>query len=115
MSGWTEGSSGLGKTAKKPKKVVHEVRTRKGKTGGFIHEHHHTSPEHHPMEEHVSPDQDAMAEHMMQTLGSPNPGEGSAAPPSDDSSGGAPDPSAAAAGATPPPGAGAPPPTPGGM
>lgn len=49
---------------KKPKKVVKEIRTRKAKGGGWIHEHHHTEPAHHPMEEHVSADKDAMMQHM---------------------------------------------------
>lgn len=59
----------------KHKKEVKEVRTRKGHKGGYIHEHHHTHPDEHPMEEHVSPDQESMAAHMMETMGSQNPGE----------------------------------------
>ena len=62
----------------KPKKEIKEIRTRKAKSGGYVHEHHHTHPEHHPAEEHVSPDQDAMVEHMMQHMGEPNPGEAEA-------------------------------------
>lgn len=79
-----------------PKKEIKEIRTRKGKSGGYIHEHHHTHPEHHQMEEHTSKDDDAMAAHMLANMGTPNPGEGQdagAAP--------APDPTAAAAGAAP--------------
>lgn len=68
----------LGGEDKKPAKEVREVRTRKAKSGGYIHEHHHTHPEHHPMEEHTSKDQDAMAEHMLQSMGTPNPGEAEA-------------------------------------
>ena len=64
-----------GKKEKTPKKEVKEIRTRKGASGGFIHTHSHTRPEHHPDEEHVSPDQDAMVEHMLSNLGTPNPGE----------------------------------------
>jgi hypothetical protein len=71
-------SHSLGGEHKKAKKEVHEIRTRKAKSGGFIHEHHHTHPEDHPMEEHTTPDQDAMAEHMLQNMGSPNPGEADA-------------------------------------
>lgn len=71
-------SKSLGGKEKVPAKEVHEIRTRKGKSGGYIHEHHHTSPEHHPMEEHTSPNQDAMVAHMMQNMGSPNPGEAEA-------------------------------------
>jgi hypothetical protein len=64
--------------ADKPKKEIHEIRTRKAKTGGYIHEHHHTHPEYHKMEEHTSPDQDAMVSHMMEHMGQPNPGEADA-------------------------------------
>jgi hypothetical protein len=62
----------------KPKKELHEIRTRKAKSGGYIHEHHYTHPEHYKMEEHTSPDQDAMASHMMEHMGQPNPGEADA-------------------------------------
>jgi hypothetical protein len=67
------------KHAKSGKKLK-EIRTRKGENGGYIHEHHHHAPHHMPehMEEHVSPDQDAMASHMMEHMGEPNPGEAEA-------------------------------------
>lgn len=70
----------LGGHDEKPKspKEVREIRTRKSKSGGYIHEHHHTHPEEHPMEEHTSNDQDSMAEHMLTHMGSPNPGEAEA-------------------------------------
>jgi hypothetical protein len=68
----------LGGSDSKPPKEIREIRTRKGKSGGYIHEHHHTHPEHHPMEEHTSGDQDAMAEHMLSNMGAPNPGEAEA-------------------------------------
>jgi hypothetical protein len=68
----------LGGKSEKPKKEIKEIRTRKGKSGGYIHEHHHTAPEHHPMEEHTSPDQDAMVSHLMEHMGQPNPGEAEA-------------------------------------
>jgi hypothetical protein len=77
----------LGGKEKAPKKEISHIVTRKAHSGGYVHEHHHAHPEHHPMETHVTPDQDAMAEHMMQSLGQPNPGEqeadagGAAAPP----------------------------------
>lgn len=113
MAKWTDGSQGLKGKSKAPKKEVHEIRTRKGKSGGFLHEHHHTDPAKHPMEEHVSPDQDAMVQHMMQNMGTPNPGEdpnAAAAPP---------DPNAAAAPTGPPMAPAGPPsaaaPTPGAM
>lgn len=59
----------LGGDEEKPAKEIKELRTRKAKSGGYIHEHHHTHPEYHPMEEHTSPDQDAMASHMVEHLG----------------------------------------------
>jgi hypothetical protein len=63
--------------AEVPKKEIHHISTRKaGK--GYIHEHHHTHPEHHPMTEHTSADQDGMVEHMMQNMGQANPGEAEA-------------------------------------
>ncbi len=68
----------LGGEQEKAKKVIKEIRTRRGHKGGYIHEHHHTVPEQHPMEEHVSPDQDAMVSHMMEHMGQPNPGEAEA-------------------------------------
>lgn len=111
MAKWTDGSQGLKGKSKSPKKEVHEIRTRKAKSGGFVHEHHHTDPMKHPMEEHVSPDQDAMVQHMMQSMGTPNPGE-------DPSAGAAPTPDAAPPSGPPmapagPPAAAAP--TPGAM
>ena len=91
-------ASELGGKSDKPKKEIKEVRTRKGKSGGYIHEHHHTAPEHHPMEEHTSSDQDGMMAHMMEHMGTPNPGEAEA----DAGQGGAPAAGApAAAGAVP--------------
>lgn len=68
----------LGGEAAKPKKEIDHIRTKKAKSGGYIHEHHHTHPEHHPMESHVSADQEAMVGHMMEHMGEPNPGEASA-------------------------------------
>ncbi len=68
----------LGGGQEKAKKEIKEIRTRKGHKSGYIHEHHHTAPEQHPMEEHVSPDQDAMVSHMMEHMGQPNPGEAEA-------------------------------------
>lgn len=105
---WKDATEKLGGKSKGPKKEVKEIRTRKGASGGYIHEHHHTSPEHHPMEEHTSANQDAMVQHMMQNMGSPNPGEadadaGQSGIPAAAAS--APNPAAAAGAA--PPGAGA--------
>jgi hypothetical protein len=60
----------------KPAKVLHHIRTRKaGK--GYIHEHHFTHPTHNT-EEHTSPDQDGMVDHMLTHLGNENPGEAEA-------------------------------------
>jgi hypothetical protein len=58
-----------GRSEEKPKKEIHEVRTRKATKGGFIHEHHHTRPEHHKMEEHTSPDVKGMLAHMNEHMG----------------------------------------------
>jgi len=58
-----------GRTENKPKKEIHEIRTRKAKSGGFIHEHHHTHPEHHKMEEHNSPDMKSVMSHMNANMG----------------------------------------------
>ena len=64
-----------GKKEEKPKKEIAHIKTEKGKSGGYIHTHTHTHPEAHPEEKHVSPDQDQMVQHMMQNMGTPNPGE----------------------------------------
>ena len=95
-SGWKDATSDvMGGKEKKPKKVIHEIRTRKAKSGGYIHTHHHTS-EHHPVEEHVSPDQASMLAHMAQAMPGPS------AAPAPDASAGAPDAGAPDASAAPP-------------
>jgi hypothetical protein len=58
-----------GRSEEKPKKEVHEIRTRKAKSGGFIHEHHHTHPEHHKMEEHTSPNMKSAMTHLNDHMG----------------------------------------------
>lgn len=63
---------------KKPKKELSHIVTRKGKSGGYIHEHHHTHPAEHPMEQHVSANQDAMVGHMIDHMGEQNPDEAGA-------------------------------------
>lgn len=98
---WSDKATGLGKKGKGPKKEIHSITTRKGKSGGYIHTHHHTAPEMHPDEEHVSPDQSAMLQHMAANLGD---GSGGADPAAS-----APSPAAASAG----PPTGAPSPVPG--
>lgn len=68
-----------GAAEEKPVKEVSHIKIRKGHGGkGRIVEHHHTRPEHHPMEEHVMANQDEMMDHVMQHMGEPNPGEAEA-------------------------------------
>ena len=95
----------LGGSDKKPKKEIKEIRTRKGKSGGYIHEHHHTHPEHHSMEEHTSKDAAAMHDHMEEHMGEANPGEAEA----DAGQHGIPEAQAEPAGIPAAPAAGAPP------
>lgn len=78
--GWKDAVSDHmgGHDGKAPKKEIHEIRVRKGKSGGHVIEHHHTHPGHHPMEEHVTKTDDDMADHMLQNAGNPNPGEAAA-------------------------------------
>jgi len=84
----------------KPKKEISHVVSRKSATPGHvIHEHHHTHPSHHPMEEHVTKGDDELAAHSMATMGTPNPGEDTSDP-------GSPANAAPAAGAAAPPAAG---------
>ena len=74
-----EARSALSGESEKPKKEVHEMRIRRTATPGkHIIEHHHTHPAHHPMTEHVSHNDDALAEHVLQHMGTPNPGEAEA-------------------------------------
>jgi hypothetical protein len=93
-------SEALGGKEKAPKKEISHIVTKKAHSGGYVHEHHHTHPDHHPMETHVTPDQDSMAEHMMQSMGTPNPGEAEA----DAGQGGAAPAAAGAPAAAPTPG-----------
>lgn len=81
MADWTkEVGSHLGSSHDKPKKEIKEIRVRKSHNGGHVitHEHHH--PEHHPNETHTTKGDDALAEHMLQHAGTPNPGEQEADP-----------------------------------
>jgi hypothetical protein len=66
-----------GKAARKPAKVIDHIKTRKV-AGGFVHEHHHTHPEHHKMEEHTSKTMDDLHGHFEDHMGSPNSGEAEA-------------------------------------
>lgn len=100
-------SKSLGGKSKAPAKVVHKVEIRKGTSGGHIIEHHHTHPDHHPMEEHTTANDAAMLSHLQNVMGnSPASGADPNAMPPDPSAGaGAPSPGAAPAAA---PAAGAP-------
>jgi len=65
----------------KPAKEISHIITRKGKKDGknvHVHTHVHTHPMHHPDETHVTSGNDAMADHMMEHMGEPNPGEAEA-------------------------------------
>lgn len=102
MAGWKDSAKKSMSGSKKSsgsKKTLHEIRTRKGKSGGYIHEHHYKDPEQNPMEEHTSPDQASMLQHMADAMPQ--------AAPSPDPTGatGAPGASGAAMPATPPAGA----------
>ena len=60
-------------------KVIKHILVRKNHPGtGHIMEHHHTDPSAHPMEEHTTQGDDQMVGHMMDNIGSPNPGEADA-------------------------------------
>lgn len=86
-------ASAMGAEADKPAKKVNEIRIRHSANGGHIIEHHHTHHSH-PVEEHTTKGDDALAGHVMDTMGTPNPGEAAA-------DAGAPEGPAGAAGASP--------------
>lgn len=75
---WKEmAGSHMGSDTKAPK-VVKSIHIRKNHAGtGHIIEHHHTSPDH-PVEEHTTQGDDALAGHVMDHMGTPNPGEAEA-------------------------------------
>ena len=95
-------SQSMGGKEDKPKKELSHIETKKAKNGGYIHTHHHTRPDHHPAEEHISADDAAMQAHMMASMGDGAPPSGD---PTDGASAGAPDPAAPAAAAAPAAGA----------
>lgn len=107
-SAYDTAAKSLGGDHEKPKKEIKEVRTRKGKSGGFIHEHHHTHSDHHPVEEHTSANDQAMMAHMAASMGQGAAPSGDPSEVDPASAGGDP---AAAAGAAP--AAAAPPAAPG--
>lgn len=67
----TEALAGRGKT---PKKIIQHIVSRKAKSGGVVHTHHFTHPEHHAPEEHISANDQAMVQHMMQNMSTGNAG-----------------------------------------
>lgn len=78
---WKDATKHLGGKSKGSKKEVREIRTRKGASGGYIHEHHHTDPDANPMEEHTSPDQAGMVQHMLANMPDAGGGDPNAAAP----------------------------------
>jgi hypothetical protein len=83
QSKWTYAAehamSGGSEHGEKPKKEIDHIKSYKSDTkGDVIHEHHHKHPEHHPVEKHTTRGDDEMAAHMMQNMGTPNPGEAEA-------------------------------------
>lgn len=71
-------ASHLGGDTKSPKVIKH-ISVRKNHAGtGHIIEHHHTNPMDHQMEEHTTQGDDQMVGHMMDHIGTPNPGEAEA-------------------------------------
>jgi len=102
MSGKKSSKSGGKKSSHKP----HSIHVRRGKSGGFVAEHHFKNDSPDQMapesEEHVLPDMAALQDHMAQNMGDQGPAP--AAPP-------APDPSQTAQ-AGPPPAAAGPAPAP---
>ena len=92
----------LGGKSEKPKKEIKHMHNKKAAGGkGHIHVHVHTHPEVHPDEEHVRNGNDGLADHILENMGAPNPGEAEA----DAGQSGIPAAAAApgaAAGATPP-------------
>ena len=92
----------------KPKKEIEHISIKKSANGGHIITHHHTRPEHHEPEDHTTKTDDELADHVMQTMGSPNPGEpeadaGQSGIPGDTAGAAQPQPAAAAPSATPSP------------
>ena len=61
--------------SKKPKKEIKHLVHKRSKNGGHIIEHHHTAPEHHPMEEHTFDNHDDMLNHVMEHMTDKNEGE----------------------------------------
>ena len=84
---------GIHKTSSKSGKKPHSIHIRRGKSGGFISEHHHLPDEDgsmNPPEEHVHPDMASLMSSIQNNLG--DQGTGPAGAPPDASQGGAPAP-----------------------
>lgn len=77
---WKDATKHLGGKSKGSKKEIKSIHTRPGKSGGYIHEHHFNNPEENQMEEHTSPDQASMLQHMAANLPDAGGGDVSAAP-----------------------------------
>src|ERR1039458_2498774 len=71
-------SSLAGKPEEKPKKEIKHMHIHKAANGGHIIRHEHTHPEHHPDEEHTTKTDDQLADHVLQHMGTQNPGEADA-------------------------------------
>ena len=69
-----------GKKETPPKKEVKHMHITKAANGGHVITHTHTHPEHHPDETHITKGDDELASHVMQNMGTPNPGEAEADP-----------------------------------
>ena len=67
-------SHGDAPKAAMPKKVVHEMKIRRGKSGGHIITHVHKHPVH-PDEEHVTSTKEDLMKHVMEHMGKPEPDE----------------------------------------
>lgn len=81
MDKYSAVADSLGKSDEKPKKEVSHVTVRKsGTKGDHIITHHHTHPHHHPDEEKTTRGDDEMVGHMLDTMGTQNPGEATADP-----------------------------------
>ena len=73
----------------KPAKKVKSIEIKKAASGGHIITHHHTRPDAHPSEDHVTSSNKAMMQHVSDAMGS-------GAAPGGAMGAGAPDPAAAA-------------------
>ena len=67
-----------GKKESKPKKEIKHMHIKKASNGGHIIRHEHTHPDHHPDEEHTTKTDDELASHVLQNMGTQNPGEAEA-------------------------------------